>query len=442
MLRTTTISAAALLGLTLLAPPTAHAVGETCRGEAATLVGSPQTIRITGTEGRDVIVTNGSSMVDALGGDDLVCVTGFGAQVFAGDGDDLVDATTLGELGVQARLGSGNDRFEGGPGADVVWGGTEGTSSVPLVDIERDVIGTGPPASSGIPRDTVYSGQRGASNEDEIRIQRGVLIWAGIPTATTVVVGGADSILGLDGAAGGSITLDNVAGTMAVDAQPLLRFSGFTGFSLLAMDGLDDFSFRGGSRDEQLSLDLWEATPQTVKMGGGDDDVRFYAPYAGGITKQTSYAGGAGRDTLELTLPEELDVDLDLARGRLSTGRTAREVTVRATGFESSSVMAEDVELSGTSGSNTLRVYACRSTVEGRAGKDRLATFDEVMDEGLQCRGAKARFFGGSGKDALVGGRGPDRLVGGPGRDSVDGSTGRDVCQGEKLRRCEVRLRG
>lgn len=440
MFRTTALPAAGLLAATLLiAAPTA-AGGETCRGEAAALVGSLQTLRITGTEGRDVIVTNGSSMVDALGGDDLICVTGFGAQVFAGEGNDVVDATTLGDFGAQVRLGPGSDRFDGGPGADVVWGGTESTTfDVPAVDTERDVILTGPLASSGIPRDTVNTGQRGVPNDDEIHMQRGVLTWAGIPTATTVVDGGADSLLALKGAAGESIALDNVAGTMAVDAQPQLRFIGFTGFSVLALGRLDDFAFSGSSRDEQLWLELWEESPHTVQMGGGDDDTRFYAPYAGGITKQTSYAGGTGHDSLDLTLPEEVDVDLDLARGRLSTGRRTSEVTVRARGFEDSSVMAEDVELAGTSGRNTLRVYACRSTVEGRAGKDKLATFDEVMDEGLRCRGARARFFGGSGHDVLIGGRGPDRLFGGPGRDFVDGSTRHDVCRGEKLRRCEIR---
>ena len=41
MRRTTPLTAAAMLGLALLAPTTsASAAGETCRGEAATLVGT------------------------------------------------------------------------------------------------------------------------------------------------------------------------------------------------------------------------------------------------------------------------------------------------------------------------------------------------------------------------------------------------------------------
>ena len=70
------LTAAALLSAALLAPMgTATAAGETCQGQAATIVGTPGG-QITGTEGADVIVTNDATRVDALGGDDLVCATG------------------------------------------------------------------------------------------------------------------------------------------------------------------------------------------------------------------------------------------------------------------------------------------------------------------------------------------------------------------------------
>lgn len=439
MIRTTILPAAGLLAATLLIGAPTAAAGETCRGESATLVGSPQTLNLTGTEARDVVVTNGSQMLWALGGDDLVCVTGYGAQVFAGDGDDIVDATMLsGRYGAQVRLGAGSDRFEGSPAGDVVWAGTEDTFNTPAVDTERDVILTGAPSSSSSDRDSVVSGQDGIANDDEIRMDGGFLRWAGIPTPATVLDGGSDSHLGLRAGADESIALDNVTGTLAVDSQPLLRFTGFTGFSLEAQ-GPKSFRFHGSARDEQLNLYLSDAQAHTVGMGGGDDRLQLYSIGKDSVAARTSYDGGSGRDLLELVLPDEVDVDLDLARGRLSTGRKAVEVTVPARRFEHASVMAKDVELAGTSGRNTLRVYACRSKVKGRAGKDRLTTYDEVMDEGLPCRRPKARFFGGRGHDVLVGSRGPDRLIGGPGRDRLDGRQGRDVCQGEKMRRCEVR---
>ena len=69
MRRTTPLTVTGLLGLALLLPTTsADAAGETCRGEAATIVGTERTL--VGTEGRDVIVTGAATDVDALGGDD------------------------------------------------------------------------------------------------------------------------------------------------------------------------------------------------------------------------------------------------------------------------------------------------------------------------------------------------------------------------------------
>jgi hypothetical protein len=66
-MRTISLTAVALLGAALLAPVgTATAAGETCQGQAATIVGTPGG-QIVGTEGADVIVTNGATNVDALG---------------------------------------------------------------------------------------------------------------------------------------------------------------------------------------------------------------------------------------------------------------------------------------------------------------------------------------------------------------------------------------
>ena len=122
-MRTTTLTTAALLGLAMLGPlPVAHAAGETCRGEAATIVGTPGNPAllgsdgVTGTEGRDVVVTNGAFKVSTLGGDDVICVTAGGASsvkrvlLDSGAGDDVVDGTTAPDWIVQAELGEGADR--------------------------------------------------------------------------------------------------------------------------------------------------------------------------------------------------------------------------------------------------------------------------------------------------------------------------------------------
>ena len=65
-----------VLSLVVLVGPTStsHAADEapTCLGPPATIVGGAG--QVTGTEGPDVIVASGNSTIDALGGDDLVCL--------------------------------------------------------------------------------------------------------------------------------------------------------------------------------------------------------------------------------------------------------------------------------------------------------------------------------------------------------------------------------
>ena len=433
-----TLPAAALLALTVLAPATAvSAAGETCQGRPATHVGSPQTARITGTEGADVIVTNGALGVDALGGDDVICVTVHGNQVFAGAGDDLVDAASLGEFGAQARLGTGSDRFIGGPGFDVVWGGDE--DGLGTADTEPDVIETGTP-TSGSAHDLVRTGQPGQPNGDVVRMGLGSVSWAGTPTSTTVLDGGAGSTLAMTLDETDAVRVDNAAGTMSTEGQPTLSFTGFAGFFLLAPRGPRSFAFVGSDRDETLETQFWRASgPSDVSMGGGDDEVHVHSYDTPAIPGGASYEARPGPDLLRLTLPDEVDADLDLGRGRLALGAGRDEVAVRAGGFEDATVMAADVEVVGTSGRNDVSVYACRSRVDVRGGKDRASTFDQVMDEGLRCSDVRARFTGGGGNDTLAGSRGRDILLGGPGKDLVDGRAGRDVCQGERLRKCEFR---
>ena len=52
----------------MLALPVSAVAGETCQGEAATVVGSPEVMTLLGTDGDDVIVTNGSW----VGGNDVL----------------------------------------------------------------------------------------------------------------------------------------------------------------------------------------------------------------------------------------------------------------------------------------------------------------------------------------------------------------------------------
>jgi predicted extracellular nuclease len=93
----------------------------TCRGLAATIVGTEAGEVLTGTAGADVIVAlGGNDVVFGLGGNDTVC---------AGDGVDLVaggagNDTVLGQGGTDLLAGeAGNDVLAGGAGIDILSGG-------------------------------------------------------------------------------------------------------------------------------------------------------------------------------------------------------------------------------------------------------------------------------------------------------------------------------
>src|SRR5688572_23467942 len=81
----------ALAGLALLVaglPATSYAgvAAPDCQGRTATITSDGGTV--TGTEGDDVISTTGVVDIDALGGDDLICVTVGSAVVDGGSGSD------------------------------------------------------------------------------------------------------------------------------------------------------------------------------------------------------------------------------------------------------------------------------------------------------------------------------------------------------------------
>jgi hypothetical protein len=414
------------------AVPAAGAAGETCQGVLATVVGAPGQRDLLGTEGPDVIVTNDSAVVLALGGDDLICVTGrnWTTRVDAGEGDDIVDASAAGS-GSTTVLGAGADQYTGSTSAESV---TAGTDTTPSVDTDTDVINT-----RGAYDDAVRSGQTGVANPDRISLGRGTLTWRGIPTPTSVLDGGRFSQLSLELDAPGQAVLDNRAGTLTRTGAPTLAFTGFTQFVVTTADGTGPFQFIGSDLSEGLELTAWRFLDHRVQMYGGSDRLRVSADHE--LQGFTEYDGGAGaRDRLTLTMPREEVVDLDLRRGLRTTGRRDRERTAHAGAFESASVMAQRVDLVGTERRNALAVDACRARVEGRGDADQISDERHDTDAHLPCSGRRATFVGGAGRDVLRGTPGPDRLLGGPGHDEAQGRRGRDVCAAEERHGCEVRL--
>lgn len=433
---TTPLLAAALLGATLLPTTSAAAVPTTCQGQAVTISGPGDASgTLTGTEGRDVIATEGATRVLALGGDDLVCVTGVARPVVdAGPGNDSVDASTA-VGGSESVLGEGDDRYVGSAGWDVVHAGTVQAGT--HLDSGRDVIGTGP---RGLREDVVVSGQAHQANSDEVRAGWVDLTWYGVATGAGALEGGADSLLRLDPVEAWAVSINADFGTVGMTRAALLQTSGFARFAVTSHAGLTHFRFRGSQRHDSLFFDgLRSSTLFQASFRSGDDELRIVSLEK--TKDNASFSGGRGTDRLDLGMAAVPDVDLDLRKGRLSTGRGKGEVTIAARGFEDTTVVAPDVEVLGTPGDNDVAVLACRATARGLGGKDTLAALDASVDLGrAECaRTPGVRFLGGAGKDTLIGSNGRDLLVGGSGKDFVDGRSGRDVCQGETVRHCEAR---
>jgi len=378
MRRTTPLTTAALLGLALLTPATAAtAAGETCRGEAATIVGTGPTV--TGTEGRDVIVTASAGVVDALGGDDLICVTGPGGNsnllsVDAGAGDDVVDTTALpAGFYVSTVLGAGADTFAGGPSSDTVYAGekaiTGGGGFTSGADTEKDSI------DAGTGDDTVWTGSPGSPNSDAVVLGLGtdrVYLGASSTTSEAVLDGGEgeDALRLLAGA--GDLTLDMAAGTFTSPQGT----AGFTGFDSTSLEvGNGTVAYRGTEGDDNVTLRPNGGVPTLdVTTGGGDDAVTLEPATAIGTGSRIDT--GAGTDTL-VAATDSGRLSLDLATQRFGVSG----VDAVAVGLEDAFLMAPEVVMNGDDGDNELRWNGCDATLRGGLGDDYLGwQFDGIFE--------------------------------------------------------------
>ena len=462
MRRTTALTATALLGLALIGPtPAATAAGETCQGHAATMVGRDGS-RILGTEGSDVVVTNGASEVQTLGGDDLVCATlhptrpdGGEVTVDLGTGDDVLDGSP--RVSVRGQLGAGADRFQGGSESDLVAAGSL-TQRHAHLDTDADVL------LGGGGNDVLTSGQRSAGNADVVDAGDGddVLHLLGAQSGGSTSGGTGVDVLHLLLASGDSV-LDNVAGRLTTGGAVAQSWTDVESFGTdVPGGGAATLVFVGGPGSE--ALDHRADGVLHATMGAGDDVLHTLTVPAAG----SRVDAGPGRDFFFTASPgHALDLDLDdevLAVGddARAVGDDARAVgdgayRISVTDLEEAHLVARRVTLSGTDGSDALYVLACRATVEGRGGADRIARLvdyeywvyvDLGCPERLVLRGGGGRdhvsagpgsdlVLGGRGADRMRGSGGDDRLLGGPGADSAIGSQGRDLCRAERVRRCE-----
>jgi Ca2+-binding RTX toxin-like protein len=273
----------------LLALPVSAVAGETCQGEAATVVGSPEVMTLVGTDGDDVIVTNGSWVIFADDGNDRVCVTGNPGQVYAGYGDDVVDSTAASSG--RSFLGPGADTYLGGPGGDFVKAAGNPGSGAAIGDQEVDVIDVG--AGSA----TIYSGAPGKGNADTITVGDGnsTVYWSGHQTGGEVDFGAGRHSLKVS--LGGDEQRDWRLGNAVGPGEALVHWTGMVrDLSVLTFPESAALTMVGSAAPELLKA---RACRVVVEGRGGNDVLRLsFDPGDGCTTQERRLLGGTGADSL------------------------------------------------------------------------------------------------------------------------------------------------
>ena len=328
-----TVAATSLIACALLTTGPATAVGETCQGREATIVGVGPDIR--GTAGDDVIITGASRITYAEEGNDLVCVTpspAGGAYVDAGAGDDVVDATAA-TAPVSAKLRTGLDRYIGGSEHDEVRasGADDQVLGARWVTLEIHGPITGPIGTYSGSSINVWS----VSQDVEVQLDQRVVV-GGVPAAdimgfTAASVHAPRVVLVGDSG-------DNSLGARGCDT----RVEGAGG-----NDYIDAHAYRG---DDQPKFDCEEKA--RLSGGAGDDELRR-------SDGRDRLAGGAGNDVLH-GRPDP-DVLLGGAGKDLLKGGGDRDV-LRGNG-------GNDV-LIGSPGADTLMGNDGSDRADGHHGRD------------------------------------------------------------------------
>jgi Ca2+-binding RTX toxin-like protein len=387
-----------------------------CFGHSPTIIGSPGE-KIIGTEGPDVVLTNGAFAADTLGGDDLLCV-----DKVADPGDEFLMATGPGNDRIDATH-AGGGYFSLGPGADAFTGSDDGFDTVAADDAaagepDSDVIHTGDASdevtSSGA--DTVDLG----GWTDMLRV-------VGDPSGGHYTGGSDRDVFYLDvpsGQVAASWTLNSRVGELRVDGRQAAEFDGFQEFGA---SGPRTFAFIGSARREMFNMTVsfptsgWLARHShvDVRMGGGKDRVHFYGGAPG-----SRFDGGPGKDLFYYyrnypRLPRFTTIRFDLASGALVDRWRGGAAKRRAANFEDAKIFpngrrAGPITIKGTNAPNRLKGVSAKFPWD-----------------------VPVSIFGRGGNDELMGSRGNDTLIGGAGHDVATGRSGVDRCRAEATSDCE-----
>jgi Ca2+-binding RTX toxin-like protein len=398
-----------------------------CFGQAPTIVGVPST-ELEGTEGPDVVITNGATLVQTFGGDDLVCITG--VYESTSDGEGRLFATGAGSDRIDSSLAKLRDPYvlfiiAPGPDADEFIGGPAReevrAQELGLKSSRPDIINT----ADG--DDVVYS--RG---DDRVSLGAGqdqLQLMGDIRGGAYDGGGTGDSLTAnFTKAERASWTFDNRSEKILGAPGHEASMSGFSKFEL-GVRG--DLTFLGNDNRETLSTTVYNPTgywiPRggvRIRMGGGNDRITFY-----GGAPQGRFSGGDGVDTFryartyDVTVNSRLPIVFNLSTGRLDDVGP-KGYKRRAQGFENADIHNAFCTDSGQCGASRMTL-----TGTNKANHLRASGFPEQT--------APNGIFGRGGDDVLVGSNSSDILVGGSGNDIAKGRGGRDDCSAETQTGCE-----
>jgi Ca2+-binding RTX toxin-like protein len=398
-----------------------------CFGQPPTIVGEPAT-ELEGTEGPDVVLTNGATIVQTFGGDDLVCITGRyastsddeGRPILTGAGNDRIDSSRIqsGDPYLQLIIDPGPDTDEviGGPAREDVRAQELGAQSS-----RPDIINT----AEG--DDVVYS--RG---DDVVHLGDGqdqLHLMGDVRGGTYDGGGTGDSLIAnFTKAARASWTFDNrsekVAGGLGQEAS-------MSGFSKFELGVRGDLTFLGNDNRETLSTTVYNPTgywiPRgavRIRMGGGNDRITFY-----GGAPQGRFGGGDGIDTFRYTRDDVVSINSRLPIVfNLSTGQLD---DVGPNGYKRRAMGFENADVHNTFCTDGGQCGASRMTLTGtsKANHLRVSGFPEQTETNS--------IYGRGGDDVLIGSNSSDILVGGSGHDAAKGRGGRDQCSAESRMGCD-----
>lgn len=352
---------------------------------------SPNVVNLAGWTGESLISTaaGDDQITGGSGKDDITAGAGID-DVAARKGDDQITV----EEGVLSP-----DTYDGGPGDDLIFGGTLSANSVLT-----------PTTLSGYGNDTLASIERADLRRStpgsiDASAFNGPVVLTGTSGIDTLIGGSGDDVFdgnigadALDGNDGTDYAKASTGGNSTLTDALLTSTTGNKALEQIESVTIEGASGNGGGYDVSAfsgPVNVWDYGGNDVIIGNGQTNL-----FAGALTPGVSFT----------------------APLLVGSGRTMNLTDVSSVGF-----------FMGGPGAVDLTTFPGRVTIYGSSGDDQIKTGP-----------GKDSVFGADGNDRLLGGAGRDELRGGAGRDFVNGQAGRDKCShlpGKgRLKSCEVVL--